>query len=83
MKAHCFLVLITSCTIAFAQTPHSIKPDFSATRGQLHAHIGNNDIPVGNSEEQGSGVEIHLRERKLRVLEEVVTNTCASAAGSK
>jgi hypothetical protein len=38
---------------------------------------------MGNSEEQGRGVEIHLRERKLRVLEEVVTNPCATAAASK
>jgi CubicO group peptidase (beta-lactamase class C family) len=45
MRAHYFLVLITSCTIAFAQTSHSTKPDFSAIREQLRAHVGNNDVP--------------------------------------
>src|SRR5258707_15516660 len=45
MRAHYFLALITSCTIAFAQTSHSTKPDFSAIREQLRAHVGNNDVP--------------------------------------
>jgi len=39
------LVLITSCTIAFAQTSHSTKPDFSAIRAQLRTHVGRNDVP--------------------------------------
>lgn len=45
MRAHCLLVLITSCTIAFAQTSHSTKPDFSAIRAQLRAHVGSDDVP--------------------------------------
>jgi CubicO group peptidase (beta-lactamase class C family) len=47
MRAHYLLLLITSCsgTIAFAQTSHSTKPDFSAIRAQLRAHVGRNDVP--------------------------------------
>ncbi|MGC1371383.1 MAG: serine hydrolase domain-containing protein, partial [Candidatus Sulfotelmatobacter sp.] len=45
MRARYLLVLITSCTIGFAQTSHSRKPDFSAIRAQLLAHVGRNDVP--------------------------------------
>jgi CubicO group peptidase (beta-lactamase class C family) len=45
MRAHHLSVLMASCAIAFAQTPRSTKPDFSATRAQLRAHVGRNDVP--------------------------------------
>ena len=45
MRTHYFLVLITSCTIAFAQTFPSSKPDFSAIRGRLRAQVGRDDVP--------------------------------------
>lgn len=45
MRAHYLAVLMTSCSIAMAQTSHSTKPDFSAIRAQLHAHVGRNDVP--------------------------------------
>lgn len=52
-----------------------------AAAGEECEQIGQVGTRIGNSEEQSRGVEIHLRERKLRVLEEVVTNPCATAAG--
>jgi CubicO group peptidase (beta-lactamase class C family) len=45
MRAHHLSVLMASCAIAFAQTPRSTKPDFSAIRAQLRAHVGRNDVP--------------------------------------
>ena len=45
MRVHYLLVLITSSTISFAPTSRSAKPDFSAIRGQLRAHVGRNDVP--------------------------------------
>jgi CubicO group peptidase (beta-lactamase class C family) len=36
---------MSSCTVAFAQTSSTKKPDFSAIRGQLRAHVGSDDVP--------------------------------------
>jgi CubicO group peptidase (beta-lactamase class C family) len=45
MRACHVLVVIASCTIAFAQTSYSAKLDFSAIRKQLRAHVGRDDVP--------------------------------------
>src|ERR1700693_5214834 len=45
MRVRCLLVLISSCTVAFAQPSSTKKLDFSAIRGQLRAHVGSDDVP--------------------------------------
>jgi CubicO group peptidase (beta-lactamase class C family) len=45
MRTRYLLVLITSCTVGYAQTPRSGTPDFSAIQQQLRVHVGNDDVP--------------------------------------
>jgi CubicO group peptidase (beta-lactamase class C family) len=45
MRIYYLLVLGAFCAAAFAQTPRSSKPEFSAIRQQLRAHVGGDDVP--------------------------------------